>query len=339
MKKNSLFLMALIAALSSYTCVSPMAYNAGIQVGYNIETSAYHVKNDGKINALNEATISATTFSGSGSINASSANIKCSNYNFNGSISCTQDCLINTKKFDAPMGLIEGKKITIICDEFNFRGTIACHQECTIYVKNKFDYTMFKRNGVGKFIAIITKNNYERHSQEGLLSSVSSKLIQSCLRLTAEDIENRLKETRTHAVLNRIDDIKILEELKKNIETKANFCKERLNQKRGESANLYASAIFGGASTVGISLATTAFLYSKSIAQRLKLNDHVSVKFGAAAVGLISLGSLFMAYSSLAAWLNPQYKEKHEKLSLVIAQIDQSLKVPRVPEEEIIILQ
>ena len=338
MKNRSLFLIALIAALSSYTCISSMSYNAGIQAGYNIEISTFHHKNDGMIKALNAVTINATTMSGSGSVSAHRANIKCDNYNFNGSISCAEDCVIKAKKFDAPNGSIEGKKVTIICDEFNFRGALSCSQECTIYVKTPFDYTMFKRNGLGKFIAIVTKNNFEPHTQESLLSNAGAKLIQGCLKLTAENIENELKKTRTHAVLNRIDDIKILEQLKRNVEVKAHYCQERLNQKRGESTHFYTSAIFGGVGSMGIALATTAFLYSKSITQKLKLNDPTSAKFGAAIAGLVSLGSLLMSYTSLAEWLNPHYKEKYEKLSLAIAQIDQSLKTKRIPEEEIIIL-
>ena len=339
MKNNILFLTGLIAVLFSYTTASAMSYNMGIQIGYNIEVSTIKYRNDGSLQAFNAANINVTTFSGFGSVSAPSANIRCNNYNFTGSVSCTQECVINTKKFEAATGSIASKKIIIICDEFNFQGDISCEQECRIYVKNKFDYNMFKRNGLGKFTIIITKNNYEQYTQENLLSSTSTKFIQNCLNLTADNIENELKKTRTHAVLNGIDDIKILEGLKKNVEEKAYYCKERLNQEHGESASLYTSTLFGIVGSIGMATSTAAFLYNKPLAQRLRINDQFAVKLSAAAAGLLSLGSLFLSFTNLSEWLNPQYNQKYEKLSLVITKIDESLKTERAPEEEIVILQ
>ncbi len=375
MKKNSLFLMVLIIGLFSYTSVSAMSYNIGLQGGYNVEISAIAYRNDGMVKAANVVNIDVRTLTGRGSISAYSADIQCNTYKFNGSVSCTdgcvihakaleeggtieskkvtivcdayrfngtvscfEECVINAKTFEGS-GNIKGKKVTIICDEFKFQGTISCTEECTIYVKNQFDHTMFKRNGAGKYIVIVTKNNVELFSQESLLSTVVSELTNNCLNLTQEGIVNTLRKTRTRAVLNRIDDLNFLEELKKKVEAQAQYYRERLDEKRGTSATLHTGVAFGGVSSLGLCSAVSALLYNQSITTKLKLNSPGSVKIYAGVGGVVSLIPLFLSYMAISEWLNPRYKEKYEKLLLVITKIDQSLKTKRIPEEEIITLQ
>ena len=343
MEKKSLFLMLLLLGLSTHMTMRPMFIygtfsNAGMMFGYNFYVIAFSCENNGTIKAFNTANVKVTTLTGYGSINAYNGSISCSNYNFNGSVYCKQECLINATKIEAN-GTIEAKKVIIICDTFNFSGTICCSEECIIYVKNPFDYTQLKRNGEGKFTVIITENKIDLFSPESLVSDTVKKLENYKENLTEAEIENELKKARTRAVLNRVDDIKILEDIKENIEQKVQYFKERIHQKRGPSSYLGASALCGTGSMLGVSMATAVLLYPDLQAQRYKLSNSVCVKAAAVIAAAISIGSSLASYVFFAEWLDPKYKEKYEKLSLVIPKIDEALLVQRVPEEEIIILQ
>lgn len=329
MKKS--YYLLLVLGLFTFKSTLSTFYNSGSMYGYDLSISTDCYENTGTMKAYNEVNISAITLQGSGSITGDYANIQCDNYNLNGLLSATKKCIIKTKKLEAG-GTIEGKNISIICDEFKFNGAINA-DECIIYTKNPFDYTMFTKNTHGKYAVIITKkNNIQLFTDDSLRSRVVSTFIDNCLCLAEENIENEVQKIRNWGVLNRIDETKIFDELKKEMEAKIDYYKERLNEKRGPSSDLFASILTGAA---GASIATITFLNRKCIMQKLDLTSLQLEVLTA----IISGFPLLFSAAFLTNWLSPQYKERYEKLSLILSKIDQSLMAPRIPEEEIIVLQ
>lgn len=315
-----------------------MSFNVGIQCGYNVDIGTYVYRNDGIVKAVNAVNINVKTLTGTGSISGYSANIKCDTYQFNGLISCTEGCAVRAKIFEE-CGRIEGKRVRIICDEFKFCGNISCSEDCVIYTKKAFNHNLFERKKSGKYYVIITQNNVALCTLESLLSNIELEFTNNLLKLTDSGIEDEIKRARTCAVLNRIDDVKILEELREKVEAQAQYYKERLDEKRGEPAFLYTGAAFGGVGTLGLCSAAIALFKSHSVAIKFGIKNSGSVKIGAGVGGVVSSISLFVSYMAISEWLNPLYKEKYDKLQLVSLKIDQSLKSKRIPEEEVIILQ
>lgn len=144
---------------------------------------------------------------------------------------------------------------------------------------------------------------------------------------------------RSHAALNKIDDIKLLRSLKQEVEEMVNYNRERKDKSRGADSDLNGGITWGSLGAVGITAAVAAILYPEPIAQRFNLNKNGKLFEFASIATACSVCSLLMSYWKLSKWFKPQYKEKYEKLSLILAKIDESLMTPRIPEEEVIILQ
>ena len=190
---------------------------------------------------------------------------------------------------------------------------------------------MFKRNPEGKYTVIITKNDIQLFTHDNLRALAISTFIDFCLSLAEQNIENEVKKIRNYAALNRIDDTKVFVELKKAMEEKISYNYERINEKRGDLILLYAGILSG---VVGISFATAATMNRKFIIEKLEMG---SFEYGLIAT-VISAVPILLSPILIDGWLNPRYKENYEKLSLILSKIDQALLIPRIPEEEIIIL-
>lgn len=328
--KSTFLVLTLVAASPVYS----MYYNAGYSGSFNNKVSTFKCVNDGTIAGFNSVELDVTTLSGSGTISGKWVTIACKEYNFGGTVSASEACVIRAKKFEEA-GKIESPKLTIICDTCNFKGTIACEKECTIYAKEPFKYSQFKRTGAGQVTVIICKNDVKLCTQEGLLADVTRTLRNNCLNLTQESIDATLKEMRTTAVLNKIADKSVLEQLRKNIEIDVNYRKDRLDQTRDTSA-LYKGLAFCGAGTAGLGVAYSLYRYRGAICKKMNVWDADRLKLTAGLVGAFSTIPFALSWPSFREWLNPQHKEKYEKFLLISDRIDHALKTPRIAEEQII---
>jgi hypothetical protein len=104
-----------------------------------------------------------------------------------------------------------------------FSGSISCDKKCIIYTKKAFDTNMFKRSGNGTFKVVISPYNVRYWTQEDLSSTCYNYFYSNCLNLKENEIDNIIKEMRTDAVLNFIDDKVVLEDIKKNLERHDGF--------------------------------------------------------------------------------------------------------------------
>lgn len=331
MKKNILYSTVIVSAVLFSTTISALfaGYNFGYIAAIDLDISTYYYKNSGTITAWNNVNINATTLTGSGSISGSCTKIYCENFDVSGSVTGTQECFIKAKKFESS-GTIEGKKVTIICEDFICNGSILA-EECVIYANNTFDYNLFTRNPNGKYTINIAKYGFDTHTYVSLFAAAMSQLVSNYFNIPDENIESEVKKIRSYARINKFDDTKILEEVKKKIEEKINAIKERLHEKCGPSFDLKFGMTCGGLGTLGAAIIYRKF--SKS-ADPIESLDVPAV--------LISGGSLllyYLSYQALKEWYDPQYKERYHKLSLILAEVEQSLITTQVPEEETIILQ
>lgn len=338
MQKNVLLSLSLLFSLGFFIFQSTLATfsNSGSITGAELNISADCYENNGTMDG-NKIKISAATLKGSGPIRGSYTNIQCDHYNLNSFLSGTHQCIIKAKIFEAN-GTIEGNKVTIICDEFKFSGTIAA-QECIIYTKNKFDHTLFKRNTNGKYTIHITKKGFEPSTHKNRISNAFQNLKTNFLHLADENIEDEIQKVISYANLNNIYDIVLLTSFMQEAEEMAIYNRERQNKNRGSDSDLYAAIACGSLGAIGITGAIAAILYPNLITRKFNLkNKEGLVKYASIAAGC-SVCSLLLSYLNLSEWLNPRYKEKYEKLSLIASQLNHALIRAHIPEEEIIALQ
>ena len=197
---------------------------------------------------------------------------------------------------------------------------------------------MFKRTAQGKYTIVVSKYGPMFFSKEGLYSYASTNLGDNCLSLTEESVEAEIKKIRSYAALNKIEDTKLLEELKKDFEEKINYNAEMIHEMRGSAADLNNSICWGALGSVSLTAAAASILYRKSVEKNFNAPDHVPL--GIACLAAAASGySYFKFCKSLSEWFNPRYEEKCQKLSFILGKIDQSLATPRISEEEITVLQ
>ena len=252
-----------------------------------------------------------------------------------GTIVGKTSCTMRAKKIEGD-GTIEGFILWVICDEFDFRGTLSCDLDCTIYTKKALDLRQFRRKGAGRVTLIVTNHRVELFTQDNLVNSVSEKFRSRCLLLSEAAIDKAIKKVRTNAVLNKLVDTTVLEQIRKNMEKEAQFHKNLMHIKRDNAALGMLIAKLG-ATAFGLSLSYALFENRHDIAQKLTLKkrDKESLMAMAITGGIISLVPLACAPSSFSAWLHPQHQEKYEKYSLMIEKLDLAMKTVRVPEETI----
>ncbi len=279
-----------------------------------------------------EINLNVTSLSGMGSIIGSSVHIQCDNYDASGSLRASEECFIKTKTLEGN-GTIEGDKVTIHCDEFKFRGKISA-QKCIIYTKIISDYNMFERSLEGNYTINISKYGFESCTYESLFSSIMNHY----LDFAEKNIEDEIKRIRNHAIFNKIDDVKLLEALKKALKEKASYYIDKIDEKRGPSEDLYAGILCGTLGIGGISVATAGMWYQKFLMEQYHFNELTQFRIATFAV-LFAGCSSFISYIFLSNWLNPRCKERYEKLSLILSAIDQSLMKPLALEQEVIVLQ
>lgn len=145
--------IAILMVMSSP--IYSMSINLGCDASFNVNVNTYKYINNGILLGLFHVDVNVTTLSGSGTIRGRNINIKCDDSNFSGSISASNECVMEVKTL-GENGTISGDSVTIACDEFKFNGTIFCNGKCTIYAKKAFDESMFKREGTGNFTVIIS---------------------------------------------------------------------------------------------------------------------------------------------------------------------------------------
>jgi hypothetical protein len=113
----------LVFTLLTSNMVYSIQTNYGSQIAMAMNVTDDTIINNGEYCALYKVSIDAyNSFKGSGDIYC-------------------QSCIINCKKFE-------------------FTGTITCYDQCIINVENDFDQDMFKKDGPGKFIINVGKKSY-----------------------------------------------------------------------------------------------------------------------------------------------------------------------------------
>lgn len=341
MQKNISFLTPLI--LFSILNISAADFSSlasifgGISLSGDVQINTLYYKNFGMIAALN-VDINTRTLSNSGSIKSRLANIICTkNCNITGTLSGTTACNIKAELLEGN-GNIEGEKVTIICDKFKFAGTVSA-KECVIYTPKPFDYSLFKRNAAGKYTVIHTKNGPQSYTYESLLNNTITTFVDNCLTLPNEDIQSELNQVNAAAFLNKINNSKILEELKKSIANKIANYKDKVEEKRGPASDWNTSAALGSLGAAGISAAAAVVKYRNILTEKYKLLNEPTPFLIAAGLTACSGYLLYDSYKHASRWLNPQFKEKHQKLSSILSRVEQALVSPQPADAQIITLQ
>jgi hypothetical protein len=98
-----------------------------------------------------------TDFVNSGKLNSEHLNITAGQRIINNGSLIAADYANITSNELLGSGLIKGPYITIYTDIFNYTGTIQCLTYCEIHTKNKFNESMFIREGNGEFKIIISQ--------------------------------------------------------------------------------------------------------------------------------------------------------------------------------------
>lgn len=336
MKKTTLFPLAATLILFANQSTLPAFSNSGYIIGDQLDISADCFENNGPMDGTN-VNIYATILKGSGSIKGSYTYIQCEEYNLNSILTGTDECIIKAKIFDAN-GTIEGNRVTIVCDEFKFNGTITA-QECIIYTKNSFDSNLFKRNPKGKYTIHITKNGFETSRNKNKISNAFQNLQKNFLHLSEKNIEDEIQDLVAYVNFNNIHDIILLSSLKRKIAKMAMYNKEKQSQNRGCNSDLYAAMSLGTLGAIGVTAVTAAIISPNLINQKLDIKNKKDLFKSASIVAGCSACSLLLSYLNLSEWLNPRYKEKYEKLSIIDFHLDQALMAAHIPEEEIILVQ
>lgn len=336
MKKNIFPLLFISLFYISNLSAGLLSWHGGITLSGNTEINSSYYKNSGIIASFN-VNVDTSTLSNSGSIKGCWTDIKCSQTcDITGSVTGSSTCNIKTQLLEGN-GNIEGGKVVIICDEFKFKGTILA-EECTIYSKHTFDYSSFTRNNNGKYTVIISAKGPQYFSHESLQAHAISTMVDHCLMLPENEIMNKLTELSSIAYLNNIDSAPIFEELKRTIESTINDYSTKLEEKRGPSSELNMGITCASMGAGSIGLTAAAIVYRNFLTQRFRLNEEapfVIATFLAAGAGLFS----HISYRYISDWLNPQYKERYQKLALILPSVEQVLTTPPNPEAQIIKLQ
>src|SRR5579872_1085317 len=261
--------------LFSFECsLYSMHMNYGLIASYDYSLDTNRCVNNGTINAVNSVKIKAGTLSGN--------------------------------------GVIEAPYVTIICDEFQFNGVISCEKECVVYAKKAFDVNNFTRKGKAVFKVVIYPHDVKCLKFEHLGSTVSDDFYSNCLRLTEADINDKIKEIRTQASINFIDEKKALEEVKTKLALKLNFHKEREAQVVDVDA-LYSGLSKCGLSAIGLSAAYAIFKNDAYLTKKFSA-DAGSVKVVSIITAGLSALVAGCSYDDFYTWRKPQHREKYEAL-------------------------
>lgn len=312
-----------------------MQVNLGYITSFNCDISTYIYRNEGTINGINNVKMHVSSLAGSGTISAHNkdVDIQTGSFDYTGTISAGGSCDIKANTF-AGTATIEAPYITITSDEFKFSGTLSCDKKCVIYSKKDIDTDMFKRVGTGEFKVVISPYAVKHFSYEGLSSKSYNEFCSNCLNFTENDIENKIKEIRTHAALNFIDDKAILENIKETLQSQANFHKDRL-QEQQDMDSLYVGLTKCGISTVGLFTSYLIFKNEQSLTQKFK-SDAGFIKFLSVIIAGLSMFPAAFSSFDFYNWRNPRHPEKYEGLSLIISRIEHALVTERIAEEQII---
>ncbi len=264
----------------------PMCVNNGSMVSYDCNINFGQLINNGVIKGINSIRLAASYLSGTGTI--------------------------------------ESPDIIITCNEFKFSGSISCDKQCTIYAKKDFDTNMFKRSGNGAFKVIISPYDVKHFNRNDLCLAYYRYFCSNCLGLDQNTIDNNIKEIRTQAALNSIEDKAALTNINNYLRIQANFYREKLGEKY-DSDSLYSGLVKCCVGVLGLNIA-----YALSKAEW---------EFPAFASVLLAGASVALSCLDFYNGINPRYKEKHDAFSLIASRIDHALKTERIPEEKIITLK
>lgn len=310
-----------------------MQINYGSIIAYNYSANTYKFINNGTIRGLNNVTVNASVLTGNGSI--SSGNnmfIKSSNFGYAGTISSSNACEIEANKFEG-CATINSPIITIKCEDFNFTGTLFCDQQCVIYAKNEFDVTKFSKKGKGSLKVVISPHEVEVLDGDKLCSKSFDAFCSKGLNLTQDDIDNVIKKTRSYAVLNFLDDKAVLENIKTRALERANFHKDKMNERR-DTSFLHSGLAKTGLTMVGLGIAYAMLRNEERLNERV---NNIPVKVVASVLGGLSAFSAIASVSDFYSWIYPKHREKHAVFALITDRINQSLATQRVPEEKIFV--
>lgn len=336
--KNQLKI-GLIAAILSFIQFSAysMQANFGYIASFDCTISTYKYVNNGTIYGMNSVKMDVSSLTGTGTISAAKSNvgIKTGYFGYSGTISAREACSIKAKTFEGT-ATIDAPYIYIDSDEFKFSGTLSCDKNCRIYSKKAFDTNTFKRVGKGTFAVIISPYDVRYFSKEGLSSISYNYFCSNCLNLNESEIDNKIKEIRTYAALNFIDDKSVLEDITKNLQTKADFHKARLEEHQ-DIDSLYVGLAKCGVTGAGIIVSYFAFKHEQALTTKFKADAGFIKIMSVIVAGVSTLPAAF-SYSDFYNWRNPRHQEKYDGFSLIISRIEHALTTPRVVEEQIITL-
>lgn len=108
-------------------------------------------------------------------------------------------------------GTISGHNFKIKCDEFNFTGTIECSEECVIRVKKPFDYAMFKRQGTGSITVIVSPYDFQPYTETELITTAKDLFLTNYAKTTEEATMLSIGLIRYWAASNAIDEKKVFD--------------------------------------------------------------------------------------------------------------------------------
>ncbi|MBA2306782.1 hypothetical protein H0W26_01455 [Candidatus Dependentiae bacterium] len=325
--------------------VHAMQMNYGITTSYNVSITTGYFTNHGAIYALNNLTMDVKSLSGNGSISASTANITCNEFSFNGTLTCTDTCAIATQGPFQGKSTIEAPSIEIQCDEFNFTGTLACNKTCTIFAKKMFNPALVTKAGTGTFTVVISPYRIEKHSVSSLVHKMKTLVLNDVLLATDKDIDNAIKKIRHFIHTNNLNEHTVLNAINEALKDAISYHADRLDQQR-DNSKLYIGLRNCGISALSVAIGTLAFTYREPINQKLqtaftlnkeKATDICIPAFGVYCLAALGISSALIPQSikSFREGLYPRHTEHHERLLFIQSTFLEGFAAPYVSEQQI----
>ena len=259
-----------------------------------------------------------------GYIMTSEFNSSGKDYAATGSITAFNSIALKVNNTMSGNGYLKGPKITIQCGAFDFTGTIECDGVCKIFSKKPFRLTQFTKSGKGDFFAIVSPFRFKEHTQSSLVSHISDKLYNKCLKLTQADIDKQIQRVPALAAMNFFDGQEALKNVRNELQDKVTYHFERVDH-TFDSNKLQTGFGSVGAGSVGLGITFVLYKQWENLRKRLS-EENAAILIGC--LGIVSVLSIGFGGVVAVEGLIPKHEEKYKKLQLIVNKIDQLLARP-----------